>query len=388
MEQVPRDEFDELLRAELGMVREQVEAAWQLHVERVKEQLDAAWREHVGKALEDRAGAMGEAVRREVERRVTDTVQTQIDGLRAEARRLMSERLNQSARRLEQSEGTASWASALLDGAHAFAAKVVLFRVSNGELAYEGHRAPEGVRWEVLAEMRVPMESAAAAMGVKESLDTVIAMATARELSAPLANVLGESEERRVCLVPICVGRSEEKRRVAAILYADGNGVPLDVSVLELLASLAGTTLECRQAKQKLTTQAAAGAVMSIAPAHAAVAAAAPPVAAASSMPATSPVAAETAPVSPTELTARAQRFARVRVAEMRLYQAQAVREGRESRDLYTALKDEIDRSRAQFKQDFLDRGEMPDYLHLETLRTLAYDDEGMLGPGYPGPQA
>jgi hypothetical protein len=92
--------------------------------------------------------------------------------------------------------------------------------------------------------------------------------------------------------------------------------------------------------------------------------------------------------VSPTELTARAQRFARVRVAEMRLYQAEAVREGREKRDLYAALKDEIDRSRVQFRQDFLDKGEMPDYLHLETLRTLAYDDEGMMGPDYPGPQA
>jgi hypothetical protein len=377
MEQVQKDGFEGLLQAEMGMVREQVEAAWQLHVERVKDQLDSAWRDHVGKALEDRAGAMAEGIRREVERRAADVAQSQIDGLRAEARRMMSERLNQSARRLEQSEGTASWASALLDGAHAFAAKVVLFRVSNGELAYEGHRAPEGVRWEVLAEMRVPMESSAAAMGVKESLDTVITMATARELSVPLAHVLGESEERRVCLVPICVGRAEEKRRVAAILYADGDGVPLDLSVLELLASLAGATLECRQAKQKLTTQAAAGAMLNIAAAPAAAAVLVVPAAVS-----------EAAPVSAGELVARAQRFARVKVAEMRLYQAQAVREGREKRDLYSALKDEIDRSRLQFKHEFLDRGEMPDYLHLETLRTLAYDDEGMMGAGYPGAQA
>jgi len=41
------------------------------------------------------------------------------------------------------------------------------------------------------------------------------------------------------------------------------------------------------------------------------------------------------------ETHARAQRFARVRVAEMRLYRAQAVKEGRDNQNLFEALRKE-----------------------------------------------
>jgi len=86
------------------------------------------------------------------------------------------------------------------------------------------------------------------------------------------------------------------------------------------------------------------------------------------------------------ELHAKAQRFARVRVAEMRLYQAQAVREGREQARLYSALKGEMDRGRAQFKHEFMSVTSMLDYFHLELVRTLANDDASLLGEDYPGP--
>jgi hypothetical protein len=76
-----------------------------------------------------------------------------------------------------------------------------------------------------------------------------------------------------------------------------------------------------------------------------------------------------------------------VQVAEMRLYKSQAVKTGRIERDLYGALREDVDRARDAFRQDFLTASPtMVDYIHLELLRTLANDDVELLGPTYPGP--
>src|SRR5580693_4235138 len=49
-----------------------------------------------------------------------------------------------------------------------------------------------------------------------------------------------------------------------------------------------------------------------------------------------------------------AQRFARVKVAEIQLYQGPAVKAGRISRDLYGSLRAEIDAARDAFRERFL----------------------------------
>ncbi len=83
----------------------------------------------------------------------------------------------------------------------------------------------------------------------------------------------------------------------------------------------------------------------------------------------------------------RAQRFARVQVAEMRLFSPEAVHSGRERRDLYEALGDPIEASREAFRKQFFSScPRMVDYLHLELVRTLANDDAELLGKNYPGP--
>jgi hypothetical protein len=86
---------------------------------------------------------------------------------------------------------------------------------------------------------------------------------------------------------------------------------------------------------------------------------------------------------------AAALRFARVKVAEIQLYQADAVKAGRTSRDLYGALKGQIDHDREAFRELFLSNGsKTTDYLHAEMLHALAHDDATLLGPNYPGPLA
>jgi hypothetical protein len=83
----------------------------------------------------------------------------------------------------------------------------------------------------------------------------------------------------------------------------------------------------------------------------------------------------------------RAQRFARVQAAELRLYHADVVQVGRTRRNLYEALRQPIDDARQSFRaQFFADCPSMVDYLHLELTRTLANDDPDLLGSTYPGP--
>ena len=92
---------------------------------------------------------------------------------------------------------------------------------------------------------------------------------------------------------------------------------------------------------------------------------------------------------SPAAVDLRAQRFARVKIAEIQLYQAHAVRNGRAARDLYGSLQPHIDAAREAFRERFLTPGqEVSDYLHVELVRELANDDATLLGPGYPGPMA
>jgi hypothetical protein len=85
----------------------------------------------------------------------------------------------------------------------------------------------------------------------------------------------------------------------------------------------------------------------------------------------------------------QAQRFARVRVAEMALYQASQVKAGRLARNLYGTLRSQIDEARDGFQQKFLTEARgIPDYLHQEMVLVLAQNDSSLLGPEYPGPLA
>jgi hypothetical protein len=89
-------------------------------------------------------------------------------------------------------------------------------------------------------------------------------------------------------------------------------------------------------------------------------------------------------------LHGRAQRFARVQVAEMRLYKSNLVKAGRENAALYPALRADIDSARETYQSQFLSDStkSMYDYLHLELVTALASNDESLLGREYPGPLA
>ena len=81
-----------------------------------------------------------------------------------------------------------------------------------------------------------------------------------------------------------------------------------------------------------------------------------------------------------------ARRFARLLVSEIKLYNEQKVKEGRDGSDLYERLREAIDRSREMYDK----RVQPPvaakfDYFHYELVNTLAESDEQKLGGSYPG---
>ena len=82
----------------------------------------------------------------------------------------------------------------------------------------------------------------------------------------------------------------------------------------------------------------------------------------------------------------RARRFARLLVSEIKLYNEQKVREGRDAGDIYGRLREDIDRSREMYDKRFAEQvGGRYDYFHHELVNTLAEGDDAKLGAGYPG---
>ena len=81
-----------------------------------------------------------------------------------------------------------------------------------------------------------------------------------------------------------------------------------------------------------------------------------------------------------------ARRFARLLVSEIKLYNEQKVKEGRDGNDLYDRLREAIDRSREMY-----DKRVQPtvaakfDYFHYELVHSLAEGDEAKLGDQYVG---
>lgn len=280
-------------------------------------------------------------------------METLCDGQAAEARRQTAGELNQAVRRLRRAADLEDLGATLLDAAGAFASHAALFRVE-GEMA-RGVRI-RGVPDETAERfpaLEIPLGDAAALAGLVESGEPVVTAATASEVSQALADLPGLHPSARVSLFPVA-----PRGRVAAFLYAWGT---VEGPPLELLAETAAAVWNG-------FGPAAPSGLVTIAPA---------------------PAAWDLLSAEHRRIHLRAQRAARVRVAEMRLYRAAEVQAGRAHGDVYGALRKPIDDARAAFREKYFGRcPNMVDYLHLELVRTLAHDDPELLGKNYPGPLA
>jgi len=234
------------------------------------------------------------------------------------------------------------------------------------------------------------------------------------EFDHAFAEQFGNPADGNVILLPLVV-----RDRVAALLYADGgaegsNG--LDASGVEVLVRATYLWLEVisarKAAEQGSAVGTESGTLRPDVPAteHAAtaeepaahveaqvdpvaqqepeVAIPQPGDAAADAVAAAAMVAvAESAHAAPEgeldEVHKKAKRFAKLLVDEIKLYNQAKVAEGRQHRDLYDRLREDIDKSRAAYNKRYADSVSDADYFTSELVRILADNDRGAMGGNF-----
>jgi hypothetical protein len=277
----------------------------------------------------------------------------------ADARSQITNELNQTLRRLRQYRSESDWAAALLDGAGCIVEQAALFVVEGDALRLRGDR-----NLSLPADLSFPVASARAFANAISTIDTIVTLRATAEVGAELS---ADSNVARAHIIPITNGQ-----RVAAVLFAAGEDA--DVNALELLVGMASLVLE-RQSNAGLAVQIAPAAKQTAPPNGAPV----PMASRQDALPAWSSLGDEQR-----NLHIRAQRFARVKTAEMELSRPEACHAGREQSNVYLFLKKEIDVARESYRNQFLTIPSMVDYLHLELVRA-AEGDEAKLGADYPG---
>jgi hypothetical protein len=326
-----------------ALAREQIAAAWQLQIDRVREELESGWRDRLDQIFDERFA--------DVETRLQDSLAASVDSRLRRSRSEVTDALNQTARRLRGAGSREEWIRTVVEAASLYCGKAAVFGITSKGLTFGGHPP-------------VPLASAPAFASAVESKDTVVAVGTPRELSQTISATLGDASEKKVYLFPVVA-----RQNVVAVIYAEPGDQPVDVSAMELLASLAAASIE---AAETVVVKSPAADLVRI-----------------GGVPAASPAAPAWSDLTKPEQEQhlRAQRFARTRVAEILLHKARQVRSGREANNLYGALKEEIEAGREAFRREFIETcSSMVDYFHLELQRTLARDNAVAVGAEYPGP--
>jgi hypothetical protein len=203
----------------------------------------------------------------------------------------------------------------------------------------------------------IPLGEAPALADAASQREPVIASASVSQVSAPLAAAAGDTPKARLAILPIVEKPGAENVSAPALLCAWGS---FEMAALELVAQVASPawTATAPPPQEAEAARARARAWEDLSDAQ-------------------------------RRIHLRAQRFAHVKVAEIRLFEADAVQLGRARHNLYAVAKDTIDRARKEFREAFFAATDtMVDYLHLELVHTLANDDPELMGRDYPGPLA
>jgi hypothetical protein len=299
---------------------------------------------------------------------------------------------------------------ALLENTASYCGRAALFVIKSGSATgWQGRGFDNN---EDLKDFSLDVSSRAPA----QALQTRAAVsAGAAEMDSRFISQFGAPAEDRILLLPLHL-----KDKVAALVYADagtGAGGKLDAAALELLVSATGAWLEVASLRKQALKEGAADAgapekfeapaVQTVssfsdpfaahAPKHVVAApveepamadATAEVVSAPSAMAATAvaPATDAFAHMSPedAEVHRKAQRFARLLMDEIKLYNQAKVAEGRKHKDLYDRLKEDIDKSRSTYQKRYGNTvAANADYLSSELVRSLAEDDVSLLGPNF-----
>lgn len=311
---------------------------------------------------------------------------------RDSARRELGLQLSQALRVFRRANDGTEWKEAFLDAIQPYCALCALFLVTKDRFSLEGVR---GMAGELETGFDLEFEEAAAFYNSLESKDVVVAVRSDSEVSPYVMSLRPDANPGKCFLFPVMVQES-----VAALLYIEPSEHPLEVGAVEALVTAAGLTLLGIRAARAVQVSSLVNIATAMNPEGGEGASPDPFVPVPVGLMSVNGDGAPAVAVLPErsfnwddltqeqrELHMRAQRFARVQVAEMRLYKDDAVKAGRRDSNIYLRLRGEIDEARERYLAQFLDgQQHMRDYLHGELVETLAIDNPQLMGPDYPGP--
>lgn len=213
------------------------------------------------------------------------------------------------------------------------------------------------------------------------------------ELDPAFTAALGLASSSRVLLVPVLL-----KERVAALLIALPRHSD-DLAGLELLGQVAELTLDLQTYRKASPVRPAVphGVAEAVKPgavapapepvyatARAAIASPAPT--AQSAVPALQQ--SGSAPQAPQpvldEAHEKARRFAKLLVEEIKLYNQAKLAEGRAQCDIYSRLREDIEKSRGAYQKRYGESVRGTDYFSQELMRILADNNRAVMGAGFP----
>ena len=296
---------------------------------------------------------------------------------------------------------------ALLDSGSAYATRVALFVVKAGSATGWQARGL-GEEEETVKDFPLDMTAGPAAHAYH---NRVPAPANIAEMDPRFVSQFGGPENEQILILPLVL-----KDKVAALLYADGGSNDLlDTPSLEVLVLATSAWLELvslrklaqrdpgdtapipeRPAAPVQTVSSFSDPFASHTPKHIAPAAPVPqPAAEVVEVGAHASASAASAPAAAADPFAglsaedadthrKAQRFARLLVDEIKLYNQAKVAEGRRHKDLYDRLKEDIEKSRATFQKRYgSTAAASADYFQKEVIRSLAEDDLSVMGANF-----
>src|SRR5215510_7034965 len=270
---------------------------------------------------------------------------------------LPTDLLNAAASSIQEAVSQAEILRHLLEGAARFCGRAALFVIKGNSM-----NGWQGIGFDHNDAVKTFNLTASAGLAGRAIQGRAPVIGTTQDFDGGFLAAIGASVDGNCVVLPLLV-----KEKVAAVIYADSgpvSDVTVDVSALTVMCRFAALWLE-------LTALRKAGVTAPAEEAQAAM---------------TSPSAAAPAVAEEDDVHKKARRFAKLLVDEIKLYNQNKVAEGRQNRDLYDRLKEDIEKSRATYEKRFGETSAASaNYFTQELIRVLADNDAALLGRDFPG---
>lgn len=267
----------------------------------------------------------------------------------------------------------------LLGGVSQFCARVALFVVKGNAL-----NAWRSAGFPVESAFKGLTLDASAGLAGRAIRDREAVSAAAKEFNSDFIRAQGSPSDGNANILPLVV-----RGKVAAIVYTDAGTQKegkSDTSAARLLVRAASSWLEINALRK---AGASAGEGSAAEPSSQAEPTELPPRQAAPSKAGGESKRDEEAEPEMSkedqELHKKAKRFARLLVDEIKLYNPARVAEGKQKKDLYERLREDIEKSRSTYEKRYGSTSAgKAGYFNAEVVRILGENDLSVLGSGFP----